>query len=199
MVVNAGGAASDAEQQRDHQRDHQGEGPARVGPAVGTRRQLMRGLLAPALAVTLAPWSPPPGPPRPPPGTGGARARHRHGTGPRASRTARRRVGREHLVRRDLPGPPHPRQPVPHAGRAVGAGTWHVTVDGRPLHPDAPGRRQLAEHDRPLPVVPPPLAAARGTVDELGPRRSTCATRRPPPARTTPGEPWRTRVRTSAR
>ncbi|MYS55430.1 tyrosinase, partial [Streptomyces sp. SID6013] len=55
------------------------------------------------------------------------------------------------------------------AGRAVGAGTWHVTVDGRPLHlmRRADGSwLSMVDHYRSYPT---PLAAARGAVDELGP------------------------------
>jgi hypothetical protein len=55
------------------------------------------------------------------------------------------------------------------AGRAVGAGTWHVTVDGRPLHlmRRADGSwLSMIDHYRSYPT---PLAAARGAVDELGP------------------------------
>ncbi|MFE0805380.1 tyrosinase family oxidase copper chaperone [Streptomyces sp. NPDC058812] len=169
MVVNAGGAASDAEQERDHQREHQGEGPARVGPAFGTRRQMMRGLLAPALAVTLAPLVAASRP---------SQAATGHGAGP-APATGH---GAE-------PARPEPRDVEPDgsasfdetyrgrrirgirsaAGRAVGAGTWHVTVDGRPLHlmRRADGSwLSMIDHYRSYPT---PLAAARGAVDELGP------------------------------
>ncbi|MYS76198.1 tyrosinase, partial [Streptomyces sp. SID5926] len=55
------------------------------------------------------------------------------------------------------------------AGRAVGAGTWQVTVDGRPLHlmRRADGSwLSMVDHYRSYPT---PLAAARGAVDELGP------------------------------
>lgn len=159
MVVNAGGAASDAEQQRDHQRDHQGEGPARVGPAFGTRRQLMRGLLAPALAVTLAPLVAASQP---------SQATTGHGTGPArpephdvepAESTSFDETYRGRRIRGIRSA----------AGRAVGAGTWHVTVDGRPLHlmRRADGSwLSMIDHYRSYPT---PLAAARGAVDELGP------------------------------
>ncbi|MFE1023187.1 tyrosinase family oxidase copper chaperone [Streptomyces sp. NPDC058818] len=175
MVVNAGGAASDAEQERDHQ----GEGPARVGPAFGTRRQLMRGLLAPALALTLAPLVAASRPSQATTGHGaGPAPATGHGAGP-------------------TPATGHgagPARPEPHgvepaestsfdetyrgrrirgirsaAGRAVGAGTWHVTVDGRPLHlmRRADGSwLSMIDHYRSYPT---PLAAARGAVDELGP------------------------------
>ncbi|MGX1120521.1 hypothetical protein RKD37_005884 [Streptomyces ambofaciens] len=51
----------------------------------------------------------------------------------------------------------------------MGAGTWQVTVDGRPLHlmRRADGSwLSMVDHYRSYPT---PLAAARGAVDELGP------------------------------
>lgn len=138
-------------------------GPAAGAPAVlGTRRQMMRGLLAPALAVSLAPL------------------------------VADSRPARAAATGTDA----RPARPEPHAdtdspvegtsfdetyrgrrirgirsaaGRAVGAGTWHVTVDGRPLHlmRRADGSwLSMIDHYRSYPT---PLAAARGAVDELGP------------------------------
>ncbi|MER6322302.1 tyrosinase family oxidase copper chaperone [Streptomyces coelicoflavus] len=180
MAVNAGTRTNGTEGER--RRAAQGEGatrggpakpgqanpgPANPGPASGTRRQVMRGLLAPALAVGLAPLVAASRP---------ARATEAGGTG-------------------DTAGPAHP---GPHAagsapltadstafdetyrgrrirgirsaaGRAVGAGTWHVTVDGRPLHlmRRADGSwLSMIDHYRSYPT---PLAAARGAVDELGP------------------------------
>ncbi|MEG3628710.1 tyrosinase family oxidase copper chaperone [Streptomyces sp. C6-003] len=55
------------------------------------------------------------------------------------------------------------------AGRALGAGSWHVTVDGRPLHlmRRADGSwLTMVDHYRSYPT---PLDAARAAVDELGP------------------------------
>ncbi|MFB6551474.1 tyrosinase family oxidase copper chaperone [Streptomyces sp. NPDC056405] len=171
MVVNAGGAANDAEQQRDHQRDlqrdlqrdHQGEGPARVGPASGTRRQLMRRLLAPALAVTLAPLVAASRPSRAAEaaatGGGAGPARPEPHAGEPAGSTSFDETYRGRRIRGIRSA----------AGRAVGAGTWHVTVDGRPLHlmRRADGSwLSMIDHYRSYPT---PLAAARGAVDELGP------------------------------
>ncbi|MFE1015482.1 tyrosinase family oxidase copper chaperone [Streptomyces sp. NPDC058794] len=135
------------------------DGPA---PVLGTRRQVMRGLIAPALAVALAPL------------VAASRPARAAATGADAN-----------------PARPEPRvdadSPVEGtsfdetyrgrrirgirsaAGRAVGAGTWHVTVDGRPLHlmRRADGSwLSMIDHYRSYPT---PLAAARGAVDELGP------------------------------
>ncbi|MFJ8144705.1 tyrosinase family oxidase copper chaperone [Streptomyces sp. NPDC096048] len=156
MVVNAGGTANDAEQERGHQ----GEGPARVGPASGTRRQMMRGLLAPALAVTLAPLVAASRPSRAAAtgeGAGAARPEP-HAVEPGES-TSFDETYRGRRIRGIRSA----------AGRAVGAGTWHVTVDGRPLHlmRRADGSwLSMIDHYRSYPT---PLAAARGAVDELGP------------------------------
>lgn len=159
MVVNAGGSASEAQQERDHQRNHQGEGPARVGPAFGTRRQLMRGLLAPALAVTLAPLVAASRPSQAATGHGAGPARPEpHDVEP-AESTSFDETYRGRRIRGIRSA----------AGRAVGAGTWHVTVDGRPLHlmRRADGSwLSMIDHYRSYPT---PLAAARGAVDELGP------------------------------
>ncbi|MFC7882487.1 tyrosinase family oxidase copper chaperone [Streptomyces sp. NPDC057376] len=138
-------------------------GPAAGAPAVlGTRRQMMRGLLAPALAVSLAPLVAASRPARP--AATGSDARparpephvdaHVPAEGTSFDETYR---GRRIRGIRSA------------AGRAVGAGTWHVTVDGRPLHlmRRADGSwLSMIDHYRSYPT---PLAAARGAVDELGP------------------------------
>ncbi|MFJ7772133.1 tyrosinase family oxidase copper chaperone [Streptomyces sp. NPDC097107] len=168
MVVNAGGAASDAQQERDHQRDHQGEGPARGGPASGTRRQLMRGLLGPALAVTLAPLVAASRPSQATAGHGaGLAPTTGHGAGP--SRPEPHDESAESTSFDETYRGRRIRGIRSAAGRAVGAGTWHVTVDGRPLHlmRRADGSwLSMIDHYRSYPT---PLAAARGAVDELGP------------------------------
>ncbi|WP_031046047.1 tyrosinase cofactor [Streptomyces sp. NRRL F-5650] len=168
MVVNTGTRANDAATggaEREH--GAEGEGPVTGRPVSGTRRQIVRGLLAPALAVGLAPLI--------------AASRP-----PRATESAAGADG--------VTGPEHPAHPESQSaesaggaafdetyrgrriqgirsagGRAVGAGTWHVTVDGRPLHlmRRADGSwLSMVDHYRSYPT---PLAAARGAVDELGP------------------------------
>ncbi|GGL70173.1 hypothetical protein GCM10010129_12070 [Streptomyces fumigatiscleroticus] len=55
-----------------------------------------------------------------------------------------------------------------HEKRAVGGGSWHVTVDGRPLHlmRRADGSwLSMVDH---YGSYPTPLQAARAAVDELG-------------------------------
>ncbi|WP_395571031.1 tyrosinase family oxidase copper chaperone [Streptomyces sp. BK79] len=151
MVVNAGGAASGAEREAG--------GPARRGPGPGTRRQVLRGLLAPALALGgLAPLvaASRPAPASEAPGAAGHPGPH--GAEP-AEGTSFDETYRGRRIRGIRSA----------AGRAVGAGTWHVTVDGRPLHlmRRADGSwLSMIDHYRSYPT---PLAAARGAVDELGP------------------------------
>ncbi|MFA3872389.1 tyrosinase cofactor [Streptomyces sp. MMCC 100] len=170
MVVNAdiranGATTSGAERKRGYTAD----GPARPGPAFGTRRQLMRGLLAPALAVGLAPLIAASRP---------SRATEAAGTGD----TAGTAHPEPHAAEFAQPAQPADSAAFDEtyrgrriqgirsaAGRAVGAGTWHVTVDGRPLHlmRRADGSwLSMVDHYRSYPT---PLAAARGAVDELGP------------------------------
>ncbi|MZE73053.1 tyrosinase cofactor [Streptomyces sp. SID5789] len=148
MAVDAGAATSDTEQQEQEQEQNQDRGAesrARGGPAHGTRRQLMRGLLAPAFAVTLTPLvaASRPEPHIAEPAGSGAFDETYRGRRIRGVRSA--------------------------AGRAVGAGTWHVTVDGRPLHlmRRADGSwLTMIDHYRSYPT---PLSAARRAVDALGP------------------------------
>ncbi|WP_030179655.1 tyrosinase family oxidase copper chaperone [Streptomyces violaceorubidus] len=134
---------------------------ARGGPASGTRRQVVRGLLAPALAVGLAPliaasrpsWAAEAA-------TTGPRPGH---PGPHLAEGAESAAFDETYRGRRIRGIRFA------AGRAVGAGTWQVTVDGRPLHlmRRADGSwLSMVDHYRSYPT---PLAAARGAVDELGP------------------------------
>jgi hypothetical protein len=124
----------------------------------------MRGLLAPALAVGVAPLvaasrpleatTEPAGAPRPSPSPLPA-----PDTALAAESTAFDEIYRGRRIRGTRSA----------GGRAVGAGTWHVTVDGRPLHlmRRADGSwLSMIDHYRSYPT---PLEAARGAVDELGP------------------------------
>ncbi|MFJ5263794.1 tyrosinase family oxidase copper chaperone [Streptomyces sp. NPDC088387] len=122
-------------------------GPARrhrPGRARGSRRDLLRALLAPAGALVIAPLvaaSRPARPGDPPPDLAFDEV-HR-GRRIRGVRTS--------------------------AGRALGAGDWHVTVDGRALHlmRRADGTwLSMLDHYRSYPT---PLEAVRAAVDELGP------------------------------
>ncbi|MCX5037768.1 tyrosinase family oxidase copper chaperone [Streptomyces coelicoflavus] len=143
-------------------------GQVNPGPASGTRRQVMRGLLAPALAVGLAPLVAASRPARATEAAAGAGdaagpahpGPHAAGSAPlTADSTAFDETYRGRRIRGIRSA----------AGRAVGAGTWHVTVDGRPLHlmRRADGSwLSMIDHYRSYPT---PLAAARGAVDELGP------------------------------
>ncbi|WP_432098246.1 tyrosinase cofactor [Streptomyces sp. WAC 04229] len=145
MAVDAGAATSDTEQEQEQEQDRGAESRVRGGPARGTRRQLMRGLLAPAFAVTLTPLvaASRPEPHITEPAGSGAFDETYRGRRIRGVRSA--------------------------AGRAVGAGTWHVTVDGRPLHlmRRADGSwLTMIDHYRSYPT---PLSAARRAVDALGP------------------------------
>ncbi|RSN44256.1 tyrosinase [Streptomyces sp. WAC 04229] len=145
MAVDAGAATSDTEQEQEQEQDRGAESRARGGPAQGTRRQLMRGLLAPALAVTLTPLV--------------AASRPEPHTAEPAASGAFDETYRGRRIRGVWSA----------AGRAVGAGTWHVTVDGRPLHlmRRADGSwLTMIDHYRSYPT---PLSAARRAVDELGP------------------------------
>ncbi|MFK4542998.1 hypothetical protein RKD29_002594 [Streptomyces tendae] len=166
MVTDMGGTASGAQREREYG----AEVAARGGPLSGTRRQVMRGLFAPVLAVGLAPLiaaSRPSGPaeaaeaattgPRP------AHPGHAGHPGPHAVESADGAAFDETYRGRRIRGIRSA------AGRAVGAGTWQVTVDGRPLHlmRRADGSwLSMVDHYRSYPT---PLAAARGAVDELGP------------------------------
>ncbi|KOT93407.1 MULTISPECIES: tyrosinase cofactor [Streptomyces] len=171
MVVTTGTRAHDAatggaERAREH--GAEGAGPAAGRPVSGTRRQLMRGLLAPALAVGLAPLTAASRPPRATEAADGA-AGPAHPE-PRAAEPVDGAAFDETYRGRRIQG-------IRSAGgRAVGAGTWHVTVDGRPLHlmRRADGSwLSMVDHYRSYPT---PLAAARGAVDELGPGEHLRAT-----------------------
>lgn len=167
MVVDAGTRANGAEHEPRYA--VRGEGAARGGPASASRRQLMRGLLVPAVAVGLAPLiaaSRPAetrgaaGPAHPEPHTAGP---VRDGESAESAESADSAAFDETYRGRRIRGIRSA------AGRAVGAGTWHVTVDGRPLHlmRRADGSwLSMVDHYRSYPT---PLAAARGAVDELGP------------------------------
>ncbi|MFE5602367.1 tyrosinase family oxidase copper chaperone [Streptomyces coelicoflavus] len=185
MAVNAGTRTNGTEGERRHAAQGEGEargGPANPGPvnpgsvnpgpASGTRRQVMRGLLAPALAVGLAPLVAASRPARATEAAAGVGAGAGDAAGPAhpgphaagsAPLTADSTAFDETYRGRRIRGIRSA------AGRAVGAGTWHVTVDGRPLHlmRRADGSwLSMIDHYRSYPT---PLAAARGAVDELGP------------------------------
>jgi hypothetical protein len=121
----------------------------------------MRGLLAPALAVGLAPLIAASRPSRATEGPGAAHP------GPHAAEPA---GGAEGAAAFDETYRGRRIRGIRSAGgRAVGAGTWQVTVDGRPLHlmRRADGTwLSMVDHYRSYPT---PLEAARGAVDELGP------------------------------
>ncbi|MFJ8807949.1 tyrosinase family oxidase copper chaperone [Streptomyces sp. NPDC102490] len=175
MVGNAGATANGASGS-GAERERAAEESARGGPVAGTRRQVMRGLLAPALAVGLAPLiaasrpsrateaatdGPGPAPAHPGPHAaepaGGAESAGSTGGAEGAAAFDETYRGRRIRGIRSA------------GGRAVGAGTWQVTVDGRPLHlmRRADGTwLSMVDHYRSYPT---PLEAARGAVDELGP------------------------------
>ncbi|MEU5624443.1 tyrosinase family oxidase copper chaperone [Streptomyces tendae] len=163
MVGNTG-ATENGATERGAEREYAAEGTARGGPSFGTRRQVMRGLLAPALAVGLAPLiaaSRPSGAAQA--ATTGRRAAH---PGPHPAESV---AGAESTAFDETYRGRRIRGIRSAAGRAVGAGTWQVTVDGRPLHlmRRADGSwLSMVDHYRSYPT---PLAAARGAVDELGP------------------------------
>ncbi|MET7679985.1 tyrosinase family oxidase copper chaperone [Streptomyces sp. NPDC005423] len=128
--------------------------PARPGTGRRTRRDVLRGLfgaaaaLVPAVAASRSPQT-------------GAERAGGSGAGPGAGSGFEEnyRGRRLHGV---LTSP---------GARTAKAGTWQVTVDGRPLHlmRRADGTwLSMVDHYRSYPT---PLAAARAAVDELGPRR----------------------------
>ncbi|CAL9460595.1 tyrosinase family oxidase copper chaperone [Streptomyces sp. enrichment culture] len=176
MVVNTGVPASGAGHGNAvHGREHapqgeapeaaQGEGTAGAGAVFGTRRQLVRGLLAPALAVTLVPLVAASRPAR----AEATATTGEPGPGRPEPRTAERTGQTEDTAFDDTYRGRRLRGVRSAAGRAVGAGTWHVTVDGRPLHlmRRADGSwLSMVDHYHSYPT---PLAAARGAVDELAP------------------------------
>ncbi|MFC7936169.1 tyrosinase family oxidase copper chaperone [Streptomyces sp. NPDC057387] len=167
MVVDAGTRANGAEHEPRYA--VRGEGAARGGPASASRRQLMRGLLVPAVAVGLAPLI---AASRPAETRGGAGPAHPepHTAGPvRDGESAESAESADSAAFDETYRGRRIRGIRSAAGRAVGAGTWHVTVDGRPLHlmRRADGSwLSMVDHYRSYPT---PLAAARGAVDELGP------------------------------
>ncbi|MEV5886419.1 tyrosinase family oxidase copper chaperone [Streptomyces sp. NPDC052020] len=141
--------------------------PARGGPADAARRRLVRRLLAPALASAFVPVTAASRP------TGASAASG-------AARTDRGvPAGRARAVARPLTGPDSGAFDETYRGRHIrgvrtpgaagGAGTWQVTVDGRPLHlmRRADGTwLSMVDHSRSYPT---PLEAARAAVDELPP------------------------------
>ncbi|MFG2314213.1 tyrosinase cofactor [Streptomyces tendae] len=175
MAGNTGATVNGATE-RGTERAYAAEDTARLGSSSGTRRQVMRGLLAPALAVGLAPLIAASRP------SGAAEAAEAATTGPRPARpghpgphavesaqSAESADGAESTAFDETYRGRRIRGVRSAAGRAVGAGTWQVTVDGRPLHlmRRADGSwLSMVDHYRSYPT---PLAAARGAVDELGP------------------------------
>ncbi|MEU5141048.1 tyrosinase cofactor [Streptomyces sp. NPDC021139] len=164
MVGNADATGNGTQPEREYAAEY----AARGGPSSGTRRQVMRGLLAPALAVGLAPLI---AASRPSGAAASATApgpRSAH-PGPHAAESAESVEGAEPAAFDETYRGRRIRGIRSAAGRAVGAGTWQVTVDGRPLHlmRRADGSwLSMVDHYRSYPT---PLAAARGAVDELGP------------------------------
>jgi hypothetical protein len=144
--------------------------PARGGPADAARRRLVRRLLVPALAAAFVPVATASRPSRSSgaPQTSGA------------SRTDRRvPADRARIAARPLTGPDGGAFDETYRGRRIrgvrtpgaagGAGTWQVSVDGRPLHlmRRADGTwLSMVDHSRSYPT---PLEAARAAVDELPP------------------------------
>ncbi|MEU6376620.1 tyrosinase family oxidase copper chaperone [Streptomyces sp. NPDC046909] len=139
MVVSVGGVAVGAEPGAS--------GQARPGPADvprGGRRDLLRGLLAAAGALALAPVV-------------------------AASRPPVKTDDPGRLAFDETYRGRHIRGIEITAGRAFGAGQWHVTVDGRQLQlmRRADGTwLSMVDHYRSYDT---PLEAARAAVDELGP------------------------------
>ncbi|MFH9404419.1 tyrosinase family oxidase copper chaperone [Streptomyces sp. NPDC017638] len=121
-----------------------GRREAGAGPGGRSRREVARGLLASAAALALTPVVAASRPVRP--AGGGAFDETYRG--------------------RRIQG-----VPVPAAGRGVAAGTWRITVDGRPLHlmRRADGTwLSMVDH---YTSYRTPLEATRAAVDEMGPGR----------------------------
>ncbi|MFI6434788.1 tyrosinase family oxidase copper chaperone [Streptomyces sp. NPDC050759] len=132
-----------------------GAEPSRAGPESGaparrSRRDLLLGLFGPAaVAVALIPVA-------------------LASRVPRAAERAARPVFDETYRGRRIRGI---RGSAAAAGGVLGAGGWHVTVDGRPLHlmRRADGTwLSMVDHYRSYATA---LDAARAAVDELGPGR----------------------------
>ncbi|MFG2470867.1 tyrosinase family oxidase copper chaperone [Streptomyces canus] len=130
--------------------------PERGAPARRSRRDLLLGLFGPAaVAVALTPVV-------------------LASRGPRAAEPAADLVFDETYRGRRIRGI---RASVAAAAGALGAGQWHVTVDGRPLHlmRRADGTwLSMVDHYRSYATA---LDAVRAAVDELGPGRHLRETR----------------------
>ncbi|MET8830176.1 tyrosinase family oxidase copper chaperone [Streptomyces sp. NPDC004610] len=142
MVVSVGGAPV-------------GATATRAGRARGGRREVLRGLLASAAALAVAPLVAASRPARP--------------AAPPPEDTAFDEIHRGRRIRGVRTTDAGTAAAAAGADTGAGAGSWHVTVDGRPLHlmRRADGTWiSVIDHYRSYPT---PLEAARAAVDELGP------------------------------
>ncbi|MEU0741890.1 tyrosinase family oxidase copper chaperone [Streptomyces sp. NPDC006134] len=158
MVVSEGGAPRRAEREPREPVDPAGGGPARTG-----RRGLLRRLFVPALAAALAPV------------VAASRPSGSSGNSGSSGRSGPSRPVRP-APAGPVEGPDRAAFDETYLGRRIrgdrpagATGTWHVTVDDRPLHlmRRADGTwLSVVDHSRSYPT---PLAATRAAVEELTP------------------------------